>query len=39
VTGEDFTEALLHDVGFRGGIVATLQRWSAGFDPTPLMDT
>jgi len=36
--GNDFTEAVLHNVGFRGGIDATLQRWSAGFDPTSLMN-
>ncbi|HEY7071700.1 MAG TPA: hypothetical protein VH479_16355 [Acidimicrobiales bacterium] len=36
--GNDFTEAVLHDVGFRGGIDATLQRWREGFDPTPFMN-
>lgn len=35
--GNDFADATLGDVGFRGGVNAAAQRWPEGLDPTPLM--
>ena len=36
--GNDFSEAELRDVAFRGGVDLAAQRWSEGLDPTAFID-